>query len=70
MGNQLIEFSAVFNYDLAPVPTLMFQDSGETKYSKTKSVLKNKLNVEVPMREKQAELVFIDRGGMFHSAVY
>ena len=37
---------------------------------KNKVVLKNKLNVEVPVRGIQAGLVFIDRGGMFHSAVY
>ena len=49
VGNSFIVFSTIFNYELAPVPTTMFQDFGEARYSKTifKIVLKNKLKFEV-----------------------
>ena len=61
--------STIFNYELAPVPTSMFQDSGEARYSKTKSVLKIKLKVEVSVPGIQAEAVFNNGGEMLHSAV-
>ena len=44
----------------------MFQDSGEARYSKTKSVLKNKLQVDVyklQVRGIQTEAVFTDGAG-------
>ena len=32
VGNQQIEFSTIFNYEIAPVPTSMFEDSGEVRF--------------------------------------
>ena len=45
-SNQLY-FTTLFNYELSPVPSSMFHDSGETRYPKSKAVLKNKLKEEV-----------------------
>ena len=50
VGNQQTEFSTIFNYKLAPVPTSMFQDAGEERFSKTKLALKNTLKAEVSVR--------------------
>ena len=40
-----IDLESIVNYDLAPVPTSMFKDNGEPRFSTTKSVFKNKLKV-------------------------
>ena len=42
-----LDFYSFFNYELAPVPTSLFQDTGDASYTSTKSVLQNKLKVEV-----------------------
>ena len=65
--NTDLEFSNIFNYELAPVPKSMFQDSGETRYPKTKLVSKNKLKVEVTVGEIQTKGVFNDAEGMLYS---
>ncbi len=36
--------------ELSPVPTSLFQDSGDMKFAKTKSVLKANLEVQVSRR--------------------
>ena len=66
--NTDLEFSNIFIYELPPVSKSMFRDSGERRYSKTKSVSKNKLKVEVTVGEIQAEVVFNDGEVMLHSA--
>ena len=34
------DFSSLFNYELAPVLTSIFKDTGDARYTSTKSVLK------------------------------
>ena len=45
-----LDFSSVFNYELAPVLTSIFKDTGDARYTSTKSVLKNKPKKEVSSR--------------------
>ena len=47
MGNNQLDFTTLFNYELSPVPASMFHDSFEARYPKSKVVLKNRLKVEV-----------------------
>ena len=65
-----IELESIFHYELAPVPTSMFEDNGEPRFIKSKSVLKNKLKVEVSQRNLNPDAVVIDGGGMLHSAAH
>ena len=58
-----IELESIFHYELAPVPTSMFEDNGEPRFIKSKSVLKNKLKVEVSQRNLNPDAVVIDGGG-------
>ena len=48
----------------------MFQDNGEPRFTKSKSVLKNKLKIEVSPRNLNPDAVIIGGGGMLHSAVH
>ncbi len=41
-----IDLKSVFHHELAPIPTSMFEDNGDMRITKSKSVLKNKLQVE------------------------
>ena len=45
-----INLKHVFQHELAPVPTSMFDDNGEMRITKTKAVLKKKLQVEQSTR--------------------
>ena len=45
----------------------MFQDLGDTRNSKTKLVLKNKLKIEVSVRGIQAKVISIEGRGMLQS---
>ena len=45
-----LDFKQVFQHALAPVPTSMFKDNGNMRITKTKSTLKNKLQVKQPVR--------------------
>ena len=47
LGSNQLYFTTLFNYELSLVPSSMFHDSGETRYPKSKAVLKNKLKEEV-----------------------
>ena len=69
MGNNQLDFTTLFNYELSPVPTSMFHDSGDARYPKSKVVLKNKLKVEVPVRRVEADAVVVG-GGMLHASIY
>ena len=55
-----IELENIFNYELAPVPTSMFKDNGEPRFTTTKSVLKNKIS----SRNIKPDAVVVD-GGFF-----
>lgn len=70
LGVNRLDFSTLFNFELAPVPTSLFKDTGEGRYSQTKSVLKNKLKVEVSARNVNPDTIVIDGGGMLHSQIY
>ena len=57
LGNNQLDFTTPFNYELSPVPTSMFHDSGETRYPESKAVLKSKLKVEVSVRGVEVDVV-------------
>ena len=65
-----LDFSSLFNYELAPVPNSLFKDTGDARYTSTISVLNNKLKVEVSSRTLEHDVVVIDRCGMLHPSVY
>ena len=60
----------VFNYELAPFPTSIFEDSGEPRFTKSKSVLKNKLKVQVSSQNIKPDPVVTYGGGMLYYAVH
>ena len=70
LGSNQLDFTTLFNCELAPVPTSLFEDSGEARYPTTKSVLMNKLKVEVSSRGIVPDAVVVDGGEMLHSAIY
>lgn len=43
-----VSMDEVLKFELAPIPTSMFLDSGDMRTSGSKSVLKNKLTVQIP----------------------
>ena len=55
-----ISLDDLFNYELAPVLTLLFTDTGEARYPKGKSTLKKKLKVEVSTRTHDADVMVLD----------
>ena len=57
LGNNQLDFTTPFNYELSPVPTSMVHDSGETRYPESKAVLKSKLKVEVSVRGVEVDVV-------------
>ena len=65
-----IKIDNLFDYELSPVPTSLFKDDGEARYTSSKSVLKTDLKVEVPSRNVEAGTVFIDGCAMLHAAIY
>ena len=70
LGNNQLDFTTLFNYELPPVPTSMFHDSGEARYPKSKEVLKNKLKGEVSVRGVEVDVVVVDGGSMLHSSIH
>ena len=50
-GSRDISTKNMFSYELAPVPTSMFEDDGQMRTSKNKSDLKRKLQIEIPTRK-------------------
>ena len=55
-----IDLEDVFNYELAPFLTSIFENSGHPRFTKSKSVLKYKLKVEV-----SSQNIKLYDGGMF-----
>ena len=45
VSTQTIDLQDLFNYEVASLPTSMFDDNGNMRISTSKSVLKNKLQV-------------------------
>ena len=52
LSDSSIKMDNVLRYELAPIPTSMFHESGDMRIAKGKSVLKNKLCIEVSARLK------------------
>ena len=65
-----IDVKDLFNYELAPVPTALFKDTGEGRYPTSKSVLKNSLKAEVSLRNVSPDAVLIDGCAMLHGALH
>ena len=65
-----IQMEDLFKYELAPVPTALFKDTGEGRYPTSKAVLKNALKVEVSIITIVPDAVIIDGCAMLHSAIH
>ena len=65
-----IQIDDLFKYELAPVPTALFKDTGEGRYPTSKADLKNALKVEVSTRNISPDAIVIDGCAMLHSAVH
>ena len=66
LGTNQIEFEDVFDFELAFVPTSLFEESRVAKYPKNKPVLLYKLKVEESSRCMKPDATVIDGGGMLH----
>ena len=64
-----IQMEDLFKYELAPVPTTLFINTGEGRYPTSKAVLKNALKVEVSTRTIVTDAIIIDGCAMLHSAI-
>ena len=65
-----IKINDLFSYELAPIPTYLFKDNGEGRYSTSKVHLKNALKVEVPMRNIIPKATLIDVCEIMHSILH
>ena len=66
LGTNQIEFDDIFDYELAAVPTSLFDESGLARYPKNKADLMNKLKVEESSRCIKPEVTVIDGGGLLY----
>ena len=66
LGTNQIDFEDLFDFELAAVPTSLFEESGVARYPKNKSVLLNKLKVEESSHCIKPDATVIDGGGMLH----
>jgi len=61
MASRAVDVKDIFRYELSPIPTSMFEDNGDMRVTKAKSVLKRKLQVEQSARTvHKTEVVIID----------
>ena len=67
LGTNQTDFEDLFDFELAAVPTSLFEESRVARYSKNKSVLLNKLKVKESSRCIKPAATVIDGGGMLHS---
>ena len=65
-----IKINDLFSYELAPIPTYLFKDNGEERYSTSKVDLKNALKVEVSMRNIIPKATLIDVCEIMHSILH
>ena len=65
-----IQMEDLFKYELAPVPTALFKDTGEGRYPTSKAVLKNALKVGVSTRTTVPDAIIIDGCAMLYSAIH
>ena len=66
LGTNQIDFEDLFDFELAAVPTSLFEEPGVARYPKNKSVLLNKLKVEESSHCIKPDATVIDGGGMLH----
>ena len=66
LGTNQTDFEDLFDFELAVVPTSLFEESGVARYPKNKSLLLNKLKFEESSRCIKADATVIDGGGMLH----
>ena len=56
-----INLQDVFQFELSQVPTVLFDDAGNERYTKTKSTLKNRLKIDIPIRNtNSADTIVLD----------
>ena len=65
-----VQMEDLFKYELAPVPTTIFKETGEGRYPTSKAVLNNALKVEVSTRTIVPDVIIIDDCAMLHSAIH
>ena len=70
LGTEQLDFSELFNYELAPVLTLLFQDTGESRLTSSKAILQNKMKVELSSRGISPDTVLVDGSGMLHLSIH
>ena len=63
LGTQQIEFDAFFKFELVSVPTSLFQDNGDPHYPQNKSILMNKMKIEVSLRGVHPDSILVDGEG-------
>ena len=61
-----LDINTLFNYELAPVVTSLFEDSSKPRYPTSKSDLVKPLKVEVSLRGIKYDAIVVDCGGMLH----
>ena len=64
------EFDDVFKFELASVPTSLFHDNGDPGYPRNKSILMNKMKIEVSSRGVHPDFFLIDGGGLLHKVYW
>ena len=65
-----IQMEVLFKYELAPIPTALFKDTGEGRHPTSKAVLKNALKIEVSRRTIVLDAIIIDDCAMIHSVIH
>ena len=70
LGNDQLQLSSVFNFELSPVPLSLFSESGDARYPSTKAVLMNTMKCEVSSISIFPSATVIDGVGMLHSSIY
>ena len=65
-----LEFERLFYFELSPFPTAHCHDTGEPRYTTSKSVLKNHLKSLVSSRNLKSDSIIIDGNAMLHSAIH
>ena len=70
LGVNQLDFSTLFDYELAPVPTSLFKDTGEARYISSMAVLKNKLKVEISSRGLKPEAGIVNGCSKLHSSIH
>ena len=65
-----LEFEHLFSYELAPFPTALCHQSGDPRYTQSKSDLKNLLQSKISSRNLNFDSIIIDGNAMLHSAIH